>query len=80
MMSFVTTAVGTFMSVAITTLFAYAIAENVPGMKVLSFLLIFTMFFNGGIVAMYYTYMRVFRIRNTMWALLLPNLLMNAIA
>jgi putative aldouronate transport system permease protein len=79
MMSFVTTAAGTFISVTITTLFAYAIAEhNVPGMKVLSFLLIFTMLFNGGIVATYYTYVRVFRIRNTIWALLLPNLLMGA--
>jgi putative aldouronate transport system permease protein len=79
MMSIITTASGTFMSVAVTTLFAYAIAErDVPGMKVLSFLLIFTMLFSGGIVATYYTYVRVFRIRNTIWALLLPNLLMNA--
>jgi putative aldouronate transport system permease protein len=78
LMSIITTASGTFLSVAISTLFAYAIAEKVPGMKVLSFLLIFTMLFNGGIVATYYTYVRVFRIRNTIWALLLPNLLMNA--
>jgi putative aldouronate transport system permease protein len=79
LMSIITTALGSFMSVTITTLFAYAIAErDVPGMKVLSFLLIFTMLFNGGIVATYYTYVRVFRIRNTIWALLLPNLLMNA--
>lgn len=77
-MSLVITATGTFMSVVITTLFAYAIAENIPGMKLVSFLLIFTMLFNGGIVATYYTYVRVFRIRNTIWALLVPNLLMNA--
>ncbi|MDR1025387.1 MAG: carbohydrate ABC transporter permease [Treponema sp.] len=78
LMSVVTTGSGTFLSVVITTLFAYAIAERVPGMKIVSFLLIFTMLFNGGIVATYYTYVRVFRIRNTIWALLLPNLLMNA--
>ncbi|MDR2418605.1 MAG: carbohydrate ABC transporter permease [Treponema sp.] len=78
LMSIITTTSGTFLSVAISTLFAYAIAEGVPGMKALSFLLIFTMLFNGGIVATYYTYVRVFRIRNTIWALLLPNLLMNA--
>jgi putative aldouronate transport system permease protein len=78
LMSLVITAAGTFMSVVITTLFAYALAEQVPGMKIVSFLLIFTMLFNGGIVATYYTYVRVFRIRNTIWALLVPNLLMNA--
>jgi putative aldouronate transport system permease protein len=78
LMSIITTASGTFLSMLITTLFAYAIAEKVPGMKVVSFLLIFTMLFSGGIVATYYTYVQIFRIRNTIWALLLPNLLMNA--
>lgn len=78
LMSMVTTAAGTFLSVIVTTLFAYAIAENAPGMKAVRFLLIFTMLFNGGIVATYYTYVQVFRIRNTVWALLVPNLLMNA--
>ena len=78
LMSIITTASGTFLSMLITTLFAYAIAEQVPGMKVVSFLLIFTMLFSGGIVATYYTYVQIFRIRNTIWALLLPNLLMNA--
>jgi putative aldouronate transport system permease protein len=78
LMSIITTASGTLMSVTVTTLFAYAIAERVPGMKILSFLLIFTMLFNGGVVATYYIYVRIFRVRNTIWALLLPNLLMNA--
>jgi putative aldouronate transport system permease protein len=73
------TAIGTFSSVFITTLFAYAISEqNIPGMKVVSFFLIFTMLFSGGIVATYYSYVRIFRIKNTIFALLVPNLLMNA--
>lgn len=73
------TAIGTFASVFISTLFAYAISEqDIPGMKIVSFLLIFTMLFSGGIVATYYSYVRIFRIKNTLWALIVPNLLMNA--
>ena len=47
-------------------------------MKILSFMLIFTMLFNGGLVATYYSYVNIFHIRNTIWALIFPNLLMNA--
>jgi putative aldouronate transport system permease protein len=79
MMSIIVTSAGTTASVFITTPFAYAISERgIPGMKVVSFLLIFTMLFNGGIVATYYSYVRIFHIRNTIWSLLVPNLLMNA--
>lgn len=73
------TAIGTTVSILITTLFAYSIShKNVPGMKILSFLLIFSMLFNGGLVATYYTYIRFFHIKNTIFALLVPNLMMNA--
>jgi putative aldouronate transport system permease protein len=79
MMSVIVTAAGTTASVLITTPFAYAVSEpGIPGMKAVSFLLIFTMLFNGGIVATYYSYVRIFHIRNTIWALLVPGLLMNA--
>lgn len=78
-MTIIVTAVGTFLSILITTLFAYAISQkNIPGMKILSFLMVFTMLFNGGLVATYYTYVNYFHIRNTIWALVVPNLLMNA--
>ncbi len=75
---FVTT-VGTTVSILITTLFAYAISnKEIPGMKILSFLLIFSMLFNGGLVATYYSYVRFFHIKNTVFGLLVPNLMMNA--
>lgn len=78
-MSFVVTIVGTSMSIVITTLFAYAISQkNVPGMKVVKFMLIFTMLFNGGMVSTYFIYANVFKIRDTIWALIVPNYLMNA--
>lgn len=79
LMTFIVTAAGTAVSVVITTLFAYGISQDhVPGMRILSFLMVFTMLFNGGLVATYYTYVNYFHIRNTVWALIVPGLLMNA--
>lgn len=78
-MTFVVTAVGTTVSIIITTLLAYAISqENVPGMKIVKFMLTFTMLFNGGLVSTFYVYTNIFKIRDTIWALIVPGLLMNA--
>ena len=64
---------------AITLMLAYTLSrENLPGRKVLNFLVLFTMLFNGGLVATYLVYTEVFHIKNTYWALLIPGLLMNA--
>ena len=41
------------------------------------FMSIFTMLFNGGIVASYYIYSNIFHIKNTIWALIVPSLLMS---
>jgi putative aldouronate transport system permease protein len=79
LMTILLTGVGVISSVLINTLYAYGISQkNVPGMKVMSFLLVFTMLFNGGLVATYYNYVRIFQIKNTFWALLVPYLMMNA--
>ena len=45
---------------------------------IISFLLIFTMLFNGGIVSTYYCYIRMWHVKDTIWALIVPGLLMNA--
>lgn len=75
----VVTAVGTFLSIMITSLFAYGLSnERIPGNGVISFLVIFTMLFNGGLVATYYVYTNLFHIRDTIFALVFPGLLMNA--
>ena len=79
LMTVIVTGIGTTVSVLITTLFAYGISQkDIPGMKILNFLLIFTMLFNGGLVSTYYSYVKFFNIKNTIWALILPALLMNA--
>ena len=70
---------GTAISLAITLMLAYTLSrENLPGRKILNFLVLFTMLFNGGLVATYLVYTEVFHIKNTYWALLIPGLLMNA--
>ena len=79
MMTLLVTFLGTAVSILITTLFAYGIShQEIPGMRFVSFLLIFTMLFNGGLVATYYSYVRLYHIKNTIFALLVPGLLMNA--
>ncbi len=78
-MTILVTVIGTVVSLIISALFAYGISKSeIPGMKVVSFLLIFVMLFNGGIVSTYYTYVKYWHIKNTIWALIVPNLLMNA--
>lgn len=73
------TVIGTVISVIITSLLAYALAkEDLPGVKVLNFLVILTMLFSGGQVASYYIWSNVFNVRDSYAALIFPNLLLNA--
>lgn len=77
-MSFVVTGIGVCLSLAITTTLAYAISRpNLPGAKFLNFYVFFTMLFNGGLVPTYLIYTGVFHIKNTIFALIIPNLLVR---
>lgn len=78
-MSFFITGVGTALSIVMTMLFAYPLSrKDLPGRKALSFFLFFTMLFNGGFVPTYLIYSNIFHITDTVWALIVPYLLMNA--
>lgn len=78
-MTILVTIAGTSVCIMMTALLAYMLSKkNLPGVKVLNFLVIFTMLFNGGLVPAYMIYTNVFHIKNTVWALIIPNLLMNA--
>lgn len=73
------TIVGTLCHVTLVALAAYPLSvKNLPGRNVLSFIFIFTMLFNGGIVPTYMIYTTVFHIKNTYWALLVPNLMFSS--
>ena len=72
------TIIGTVTCVVIVALTAYVLSKRrLPGVKILNFLIIFTMLFNGGLVATYISYVTIFHIKDTLFALLVPNLLMN---
>ena len=73
------TVVGTLLNVLLSALMAYPLSvKNLPGRNVMMFFVFFTMLFNGGIVSSYIMWTQIFHIKNTYFALLLPNLLMNA--
>jgi len=77
--SIVLTIVGTALSLSITTMLAYAISKkDLPGRGLITFLIVFSMLFNGGLVPTYMVYTNIFNIKNTFFALLFPGLLMNA--
>lgn len=72
------TVVGTVASLAMTTLFAYPLSrKELPFRGLFSFFVFFSMLFNGGMVPTYIMWTNTFHINNTIWALLIPNLLMS---
>lgn len=73
------TAVGTGVGLSISVLYAYALSKPYfPGKKFFSFFILFTMLFNGGLVPSYIMYTRYLHMKNTILALIIPGLLMNA--
>ncbi len=75
----IVTAVGTAAGVIISMLYAYALSKpKFPGKKFFAFYLFFTMLFNGGLVPTYILFTRYLNLKNTIWALIIPGLLMSA--
>ena len=70
------TVIGTLANLTITTLFAYPLSRrDLPYRNVLSFVLFFSMLFNGGLVPTYIMWSKYLHINNSYAALILPNLL-----
>lgn len=77
--SFLVTIGSTAISVLITTMLAYPMArKSFRGRNVLAFFVFFTMLFNGGIVPSYIMWTQIFHIKDTVWALMIPNYLVTA--
>lgn len=73
------TFVGTSLSLLLTILFAYPLSRReLPFRSFISFYVFFTMLFNGGLVPVYMMWTQTFGIKNTVWALIFPRLLMSA--
>ena len=67
------TVVGTFVSVVLTCVSGYALSKKtLPGRRWIMLFLLFTMYFNGGLIPTYLT-VRDVGMFNTIWALIIPN-------
>jgi len=72
------TVVGTAASLVVTSLLAYPLSRrDLPGGQTMTFVVFFTLLFNGGLVPTYMVYTQLFHIQDTLFALLIPWLLMN---
>ncbi|MDO4284698.1 MAG: carbohydrate ABC transporter permease [Eubacteriales bacterium] len=72
------TIVGTAFNLIITPLLAYPLSRSeFKYRNTVTFIVFFTMLFNGGMVSSYIMWTRYLNINNTIWALIFPNLLMS---
>ena len=72
------TIVGTLANMTLTVTLAYPLSRpEVKCRNTVTFLVFFTMLFNGGLVPTYIMYTQLFHIRDTIWALIVPNLLLS---
>ena len=73
------TVVGTAAALLMTALVAYPLSRRDFSLRGwFTFLVFFTMIFGGGLVPWYLVYTYVFDIRDTVWALIVPNHLLSA--
>lgn len=80
-MTIIVTVVGTVGNLVLTSLFAYPLSRHdFKYRNVFAFILFFTVLFNGGLTASYIVWTRLFNIKNTIWALILPGSLMGAMS
>ena len=79
LITIIVTVSGTALSLLISTTLAYGLMQQgLPGRKLITGLILFTMLFSGGIVPQYMIYSNYLNIKNTLLGLIVPNLLTNA--
>lgn len=78
LVTIVVTVLGTLISVTVIALYAYGISRsNFKYRKFFTFMALFTMLFNGGMVPTFIVVTQVLNLKDTIWALILP-MAMNA--
>ncbi len=71
--------VGTVTNLMLTLFMAYLLSKrDLPGRNFLSFMIFFTMLFSGGMVPSYLIWSQLMHVVDTIWGLILPNLLLSA--
>ncbi len=77
-LTIIVTVIGTIMNLTITSMFAYPLSRrDFKPRNIFAFILFFTMLFNGGMTATYIVWTRIFNIKDTLWAYIIPGALMN---
>ncbi|MBP3962780.1 carbohydrate ABC transporter permease [Paenibacillus sp. DLE-14] len=77
--SILVTVVGTIAGIMMTALFAYPLSRKDFHFRgFFSFFIFFTMIFSGGLVPWYLVYTNLLHLKDTIFALIVPGLLMNA--
>ena len=72
------TLVGLILSLLITPMLAYPLSrKDYARSKKVSFYVFFTMLFNGGLVPSYMMWTQIFHLKNSIFALIIPTLLLN---
>lgn len=72
LISILVTCVGTMLGLAISTIAGYVLMQyEMPGRSFFSYMLLFTMIFNGGLVPTYLA-MRDYNLINSLWSIILP--------
>lgn len=71
--------IGLTVSLLLTVLIAFPLSQKkLPGRSFFNFFIFFTMLFSGGLVPSYIMWTTIFGIKNTIFAYLLPNMLVSA--
>ena len=73
------TIIGTVANLMMSSMAAYSLSiKKLPLRGIINFYIFFTMLFNGGLVPTYLMWSNTFHIKNTIWALILPNFMCSA--
>lgn len=70
---------GTILNILLSSLMAFPLSiKKLPLRNLISFYVFFTMLFNGGLVPAYLMWTGTFHIKNTLFALIVPNFMLSA--
>ena len=74
----VVTLTGTGMGLCLTALLSYPLSRrDYPFQKPLAFFIFFTILFNGGLVPWYLVFTQLVNVKDSVWGLIIPGLLLN---
>lgn len=70
------TVFGTVLNMVLTVLPGYVLSKNLKGTRVIMFLIVFTMLFQGGLIPLYIV-VRKAGLMNSLWALIMPSAILT---